>query len=285
MWFTIQVLLPAFLTCVVLTALLSYLGLHVLAREVFFVDIALAQIAAFGTAVAAYFEVEPHTQASYLWSLAFTVTGAGVLAATRVFRKRVPQEAFIGISYAVTAAATILVASFLPHGDEEIKEILVGSLLTIELPEVAQVAVIFAAVGVFHIALRKRFLAMSFAREDPPAGLAAGLWDFAFYGSFGVVVTSAVQTAGVLLVFSFLIVPSVFSALFSRRLLPRLVISWVLGVVVSATGLFASFQLDLPTGATVVVTFGVALILATAVRFLLPNGGATEPAIAPNSSG
>jgi len=279
MLFTVQVLLPAFLACLVLTGLLSYLGLHVLAREVIFVDIALAQIAALGTAVASYVGVEPHTYTSYVWSLGFTVVGAGIFAATRVLRKSVPQEAFIGVTYAVASAVTILVANALPHGDEEIKEILVGSLLTIDLSDVAFTAVVFAAVGAFHVLFRRRFLSLSF---DPDGAASAGwigaLSDFAFYVSFGVVITSAVQMAGVLLVFSFLIVPAVFSALFSRRLLARLVVCWSLGAIVSAVGLFASFKLDVPTGATVVVTFGIALGLGAVASALVPRRNHDESA-------
>ncbi len=268
----LQILLPALLACLVLTGFLSYLGMHVLARGVIFVDIALAQIAALGTAVAAARGVEPHTPQSYVWSLGFTFGGAALFALTRGVRKRVPQEAFIGITYAVAAATAILVASFLPHGDEEIKEILVGSLLTVSLQEVAITAAIFAVLGGFHFALRKKFLALSFehdaamAHEETWREMA---WDLAFYMSFGVVIASSVQMAGVLLVFSFLIVPAVFSALFTHRLGLRLVMGWALGALVSAAGLFASFRFDLPTGAAVVVTFGVALLLGAVARVVL----------------
>ncbi|HEY3447543.1 MAG TPA: metal ABC transporter permease [Myxococcales bacterium] len=263
----LQILLPAFLACLVLTAFLSYLGLHVLAREVIFVDIALAQIAALGTAVAASRNIEPHTTMSYVWSLGFTFGGATLFALTRGLRKRVPQEAFIGITYAVAAAAAILVANSLPHGDEEIKEILVGSLLTVSLREVAITAAVFAVLGVFHFVLRKKFLALSFdhAGPDNDSWSAMG-WDLAFYMSFGVVIASSVQMAGVLLVFSFLIVPAVFSALFTKSLLLRLVMAWTLGAIVSAAGLFASFRFDLPTGAALVVTFGAALLLGALAR-------------------
>src|SRR3954467_14368836 len=161
----LQILLPAFLACLVLTAFLAYLGLHVLAREVIFVDIALAQIAALGTAVASLRGVEPHTAESYIWSLGFTFAGAALFALTRGRRKRVPQEAFIGITYAVAAATSILVANFLSHGDEEIKEILVGSLLTVSFREVAVTAAIFAGLGALHFALRKKFLALSFEHD------------------------------------------------------------------------------------------------------------------------
>jgi zinc/manganese transport system permease protein len=263
--------LPAFCACLVLTGFLSYLGLHVLARGVIFVDIALAQIAALGTAFAASRNIEPHTPESWLFSMGFTFIGAAVFALTRTLRKQVPQEAFIGITYAVAAATAILIANTLPHGDEEIKEILVGSLLTVSFKEVGVTAAVFVALGIFHFVLRKKFLHMSFEHAEGETsgdhdGPKAMLWDMAFYMSFGVVIASSVQMAGVLLVFSFLIVPAVFSALFTQNLMARLLMAWALGAVVSAAGLFASFKFDLPTGAAVVVTFGAALVLGAIVR-------------------
>lgn len=266
----LQIILPGFLACLLLTGFLAYLGLHVLAREVIFVDIALAQIAALGTAVASFSGIEPHTTESYVWSLGFTFGGAALFASTRTLRKRVPQEAFIGITYAVAAASAILVAHHLPHGDEEIKEILIGSLLTVTLPEVGVTALIFAALAVLHVIFRKKFIALSFAHDKAGEdGWRPMLWDLLFYASFGVVITSSVQMAGVLLVFSFLIVPAVFSALFTKSLITRLLMAWVLGAVVSAVGLWGSFELDLPTGAAVVVTFGGALVLGAVVRAVL----------------
>lgn len=264
----LQIILPGFLACLLLTGFLAYLGLHVLAREVIFVDIALAQIAALGTAFASFAGSEPHTPTSYVWSLAFTFVGAALFALTRSVRKRVPQEAFIGITYAVAAAAAILVAKFLPHGDEEIKEILIGSLLTVTMREVGVTAAVFAVLAALHYVFRSGMLRASFGHHDDE-GLKPMLWDLFFYATFGVVITSSVQMAGVLLVFSFLIVPAVISALFTQHLLVRLGVAWALGAVVSALGLWGSFRLDLPTGAAVVVTFGIALVLAAIVRAVL----------------
>lgn len=267
-----EIILPGLLACLLLTGFLSYLGLHVLAREVIFVDIALAQIAALGTAVADYNGVEPHTTGSYLWSLGFTFIGAALFALTRGLRKRVPQEAFIGITYAVAAAGAILVAKFLAHGDEEIKEILIGSLLTVTLKEVGVTTAIFAVLAVVHVIFRKRFLELSFEHDKAEHdGLKPMLWDLLFYATFGVVITSSVQMAGVLLVFSFLIVPAVFSALFTKSLPLRLGMAWVLGAVVSVIGLWGSFKLDLPTGAAIVVTFGIALVIGAIVRVVIPS--------------
>jgi zinc/manganese transport system permease protein len=267
----LQILLPAFCACLVLSSLLSYLGLHVLARGVIFVDIALAQIAALGTAFGASRGVEPHTLESWGYSMAFTFVGAAVFALTRRLRRQVPQEAFIGTTYAVAAATAVLIANTLPHGDEEIKEILIGSLLTVTMNEVGVTAAIFVAVGAFHLALRKRFLALSFGEDEKAEGWNHIGWDLAFYMSFGVVIASSVHMAGVLLVFSFLVVPAVFSALFTQSLWLRLVMAWVLSAVVSATGLWASFKFDWPTGAAVVVTFGAALVLGAIGRLVRRN--------------
>ncbi|HVO29871.1 MAG TPA: metal ABC transporter permease [bacterium] len=270
--FLAQELIAPFLLCVVFTLLLSYLGLHVLAREVIFVDIALAQIAALGTAIANLFGHEPHTWQSFLWSLGFTFAGSLILAGSRSIRKtKIPQEAFIGIVYAIAAAITLLVANFLSEGVDEVREILIGSsLLLVDLKEVAVTAGIFAVLGLVQYLFRKQFLRLSFEEHHEEAhGAKAIAWDLGFYMSFGIVICTSVQRAGVLLVFSFLIVPSVFSALFARKLFSRLLICWVLGIVVSAVGLIAATQIDVSPGAPVVVSFGLVLFLGAIVRGLL----------------
>ena len=269
----LQILLPAFLACLVLTGIHAYLGLHVLAREVIFIDIALAQIAAFGAAVASLHGLETHSRGSYAWSLGFTLVGAVIFALTRGVRHRVPVEAIIGIAYAVAAAGAVLVANSLSHGDEEIKELLVGNLLAVRFEDVAWTALIYAGLGAFHWVFRHKFIALSFDGHVAP-GSSPGrdmLWDLLFYASFGAVITSSVHMAGVLLVFSFLIVPAVFSALFTSRLRLRLLIAWTLGATVSIAGLWGSYKFDLPTGAAVVVTFGGALILGAIAHWLLPS--------------
>jgi zinc/manganese transport system permease protein len=275
----LQILLPAFLACLVLTGIHAYLGLHVLAREVIFIDIALAQIAAFGAAVASLHGMETHSRGSYAWSLGFTLVGAVIFALTRGVRHRVPVEAIIGITYAVAAAGAVLVANFLSHGDEEIKELLVGNLLAVRFQDVAWTAAIYLGLGAFHWVFRRQFIALSFEGHVAPGASARRdmFWDLLFYASFGAVITSSVHMAGVLLVFSFLIVPAVFSALFTSRLQLRLLIAWTLGATVSIAGLWGSFKFDLPTGAAVVVTFGGALILGAIARALLPSKAPPPP--------
>jgi zinc/manganese transport system permease protein len=267
----LDVLLPAFVAGLILTGIHAYLGVHVVERGVIFVDLSLAQIAALGTTIAYLFGHDVHSRAGYLFSLGFTFLGAAVFAFLRVHRKtRIPQEAVIGIAYAVAAAASILAMSRATRETEHLKEMLVGNILSVSWKELAGTAVLYAAVGFFHFLFRRKFLLISMDEEEAERqGLSIRFWDFLFYVSFGFVVTSSVAIAGVLLVFSFLIVPSVSAMLFSDRLGTRLAIGWTMGAVVSALGVYLSYALDLPTGATIVTTFGAALLLLAGLRLLL----------------
>lgn len=258
-----------FAGCVVIVAIHAYLGLHILEREVIFVDLALAQIAALGAAVGLLIGYELDDGMSYLLSLAAALLGAALFATTRTAQARIPQEATIGIVYIVSAAAAILVLDHAPHGAEHLKTLLVGQIVWIDWGGVAQIALIYAAVGALHWKLRERFLTITY-REDEARRRRWSLrwWDFLFYASFGFVITISVPIAGILLVFSFLIVPAVCATLLSARtdLRRRLVTSWVVGACASAMGCAISFAADLPTGATIVCTFGTVLIVIAAGR-------------------
>ncbi len=257
-----------FLAGLILTGIHAYLGVHVVERGVIFVDLSLAQIAALGTTMAILLGSDIHSQTSYFWSLGFTIAGAAIFAFTRVHREtRIPQEAIIGIVYAVSAAAAILAMSKATSETEHLKDMLVGNILSVSQGTVWKTAVLYALVGLFHYVFRKKFLAISIGAHNGDAENIPNLklWDFLFYTSFGFVVTSSVAIAGVLLVFSYLIVPSVAAMLFSKSIGARLAIGWTMGAVVSAIGILLSFKLDLPTGATIVCTFGVALALLAVV--------------------
>ena len=234
-----------------------YLGLHVLARGVIFVDLALAQVAALGITVAFLAGHPIQSAAAYWYALAFAVAGAALFAASRVHRAAIPQEAIIGIVYAVSAAAAVLVVDRAPQGGEHIKQLLVGSILTVTPAEIARLAGLYALIGGLHFAIRRPLLEISFRPEVAAArGRWLRWWDLCFYVSFAIVVTSSVRIAGVLLVFSYLVVPAAVGALVTTSVTGRLLIGWGVGVLVSALGLSASFVLDLPTGAAVVTTFG-----------------------------
>jgi len=265
----VEFLWAPFLACLVLTAIHVYLGLHVLARGVIFVDLALAQVAALGVTIAFLAGHAIQSEAAYWYALAFTLGGAALFAASRARRAPVPQEAIIGIVYAVSAAAAVLVVDRAPQGGEHIKQILVGSILTVTPAEVGTLALLYAPIGVLHWLVRRPLLEISFDPEGAGARRAVRAWDFVFYASFGVVFTSSVRLAGVLLVFAYLIVPATAAAALARSARGRLLVGWALGILVSIAGLVASWTWDLPTGAIVVVTFGVlvaAVATALAVR-------------------
>ncbi len=270
----VEFLWAPLLACLVLTAIHVYLGLHVLARGVIFVDLALAQVAALGVTIAFLAGHAIQSDAAYWYALAFTLGGAALFAASRTRRAPVPQEAIIGIVYAVSAAAAVLVVDRAPQGGEHIKQILVGSILTITPGEVLALALLYAPIGLLHWLVRRPLLEISFDPEGAGAQRAVRAWDFVFYASFGVVVTSSVRLAGVLLVFAYLIVPATAAAALAASARGRLLVGWALGVLVSVGGLMASWTWDLPTGATVVVAFGV--LVAIVALALAARAGVRE---------
>jgi zinc/manganese transport system permease protein len=234
------------------------------------VDLALAQVAALGSTVALLNGYELNSVETYLISLGFTFFGAAVFVLGRVHEDSVPQEAIIGIVYAVSSAAAILVLDKAPHGEEAIKAMLVGSILFVTWPQIVKISAIYFGVGVLHFLLRKKFLLISMnpklARQN---GLWIHFWDFIFYITFGFVVTSSVRIAGVLLVFSYLVVPAVCAMFFVRSVAHRLLIGWGLGFVASIMGLYVSAKWDLPTGASVVTMFGIILAICVAVKYMI----------------
>ncbi|MCX6552186.1 MAG: metal ABC transporter permease [Acidobacteria bacterium] len=269
-WTIIDFLAAPFAASLILTGIHAYLGVHVVERGVIFVDLSLAQIAALGATLALVVEAAGHGEHSnlvYWMSLGFTMIGAAVFATVRTRRSRIPQEAIIGISYAVASAASILAMSKAPSESEHLIGMLVGNILAVSWDEVFKTAALYSAVGVFHFIFRKQFLAISVNHNHPEkTGLNVRWWDFLFYASFGFVVTSSVSIAGVLLVFCYLIVPSVAAMMYAERIGRRLAIGWTMGTIVSAVGVYLSLKLDLPTGATIVCTFGVVLLLMAAAR-------------------
>jgi zinc/manganese transport system permease protein len=275
----LEFLLPAFIASLILTGIHAYLGVHVVERGVIFVDLALAQIAALGATVAIVVGIDPHGRGSYWISLGFTFLGAAIFALARSRRGHVPQEAFIGIAYAVASASAILLMSKATGETEHLKDMLVGNILAVSWAEVRVTALLYGAVGIFHYIFRKKFLLISMNHEKAEqTGLNVRFWDFLFYASFGFVVTSSVAIAGVLLVFCYLIVPSVGAMLFADRIGSRLAIGWTMGTLVSALGVYLSAKIDLPTGATIVVTFGGILILMFLVHVVLHRGREAQSA-------
>ncbi len=265
-----DIMLPAFFECLVLVGIHSYLGIHVIKRQVIFVDLALAQIAALGTTVAFLFGIMPKTTAAYWFSLGFTFIGAAIFSLSRFRQGKIPQEALIGLVYAIAAAVAILVIDKAPHGAEHIKEILTGRILWVKWATIGKAALVYALVGAFHYSFRDKFMLISNHPDEAyRQGISVRFWDFLFYLSFGIVITHSVSNAGVLMVFVFLVAPAVTSIMITDKLWQQLIIGWSMGLIVSVLGLYVSYVADLPSGPTVVSFYGVVMLLVFIAFYII----------------
>ncbi len=266
------------MACVLLPWLLVYLGLHVVQRGIIFIDIAMAQMASLGICVALLFHFDLQSPVTFAIGLGFTLLAAAVFSLTGKRASQVPQEAVIGIAYVVAAATAVLLLSRAAEGDEQIKTMLVGNILLVTPAEVGICFVLFALVGILHFLLRKTFLLVSFNRDGAyEKDLNVRGWDFLFYAAFGLVVTSFVRIAGVLLIFSYLIVPAVCGISLARTVGKRLLIGWLIALLGGVGGLYFSFWGDFPSGAAIVCTFGALLILVSLAAVFVRRPNADVP--------
>ena len=240
-----------------------------LARGVVFVDLSLAQVAALGLTVAILAGHGVQSEAAYWYALAFALGGAVLFALARGYERSIQQEALIGIVYVVSASLGVLALDRAPQGAEHIKQLLIGSILTVTPQEVAALAALYALIGLVHFAVRRALVEVSFGPQLAPSWRRTFLWDVVFYGSFALVVTSSVRIAGVLLVFAYLIVPAALAGLFTSDLRRRLLVAWALGIALTGAGLYASWVWDLPTGPAIVSAFGAATALVGTSGFAL----------------
>ena len=251
----ISFLAAPFVMCLILVGIHCYLGLHVLRREVIFVDLSLAQVASLGSSVALLFHFEHGSSESYFLSLAFTFLAAAYFAWAKKFEHIVSQEVLIALVYAFASSLVILVVSMLAHGAEHIKEILIGKILWVTWDDIFKTGAIYFVVALIHFFFRKQIFAATNGESK------GGLWDFLFYALFGVVITSSVGIAGILLVFSFLVVPALLSMQVSKYIRSQLYTGWGIGSVLALIGMITSYKLDMPAGAIIVVVFTMVPIL------------------------
>ncbi len=262
----LDLMIPPIVAGLVILSIHTYLGLHVIARGVIFVDLAFAQIAALGATVGFLLGVEHDTPMALAFSMGFTLVGALIFSFSRLEETVVPQEAVIGITFVVASAAVILISGFTAEGAEHIAETLTGTLIWVSWPEIIRMALAYTIIGVIYFVFRKPFLTVSLGEHDTPR---ARTWDFLFYALFGIVISFSVPVAGVLMVFSSLVIPAVVAFLFTSRFSAALWIAWAVGAVTLVTGVVASFQADIPTGPLLVCMFGLAMFVGLLIRFVV----------------
>jgi zinc/manganese transport system permease protein len=250
--------------CIILSIIFTYFGCHVLKREIVFVDLSMAQLAALGATVAFIMEIELDTPESLIISVLFILIGGAFFTWTRSFTHRVPQEAIIGIVYIVAASTALLLSSFSVHGDEHLKTMLSGSILWVTWKEVIRLLVVSVIVavllGIYHKKIEEQSLSYKNLRTTGISSF--WKWDFLFYVLLGIVIVFFIKTAGIFTIFTFLIIPATCAALFVSQIVKQFVIGSTLAIAVSFTGLILSFYLDLPTGATLVCSFGITFFIA-----------------------
>ena len=256
-------LTPPFLACSIILLLLGYLGIHVIKREIIFIDIALAQIAAVGaTAAHLLLGSEEGSMTAYLVSFGFTVVAAGFFSQIDKRITQITHEAIIGVSYAIAAALALFILAMAAGGDSHMEHMLTGSILWATWGDILLCAALFGGVGIFHVLFRRRFMYISdnYTSLHKAEGKGPALWDFLFYASLGLVITFSVKIAGVLVIFSFLIIPSVFSAFFASSWKKRIMIAWAIGLAAVICGLLFSYYLDFSTGPSVITFLGLFLV-------------------------
>ena len=299
----IPILIVPFAACLVIAALHGYMGTHVVKRGLIFVDLALAQMAALGVVVAlasepilfnheavnhayaaspesggphkAAFESheaeEQHSETlHYVFSIGFTLIGATLFAFCRFRDERIPHEAIIGIVFVVAAALSVLILSRAPHGHERMEAMLIGNILFVTWGDVLWTLALYAGIGVVHIVFRRKFMAITQdIRGAQASGMWVRLWDLLFYATFGLMVTQSVKMGGVLVVFSYLIIPAVCAGMFLSRFVSQMVLTWIIALLASVLGLAFSAYEDLPTGASLVCTFGALLVACAVIRLVI----------------
>jgi zinc/manganese transport system permease protein len=256
-----------FLGCVLLILIHAYFGIHILERGIIFVDLAMAQFIALGIAIS--FLVGHEGTERNLYAVLFAILGASILALSRRIRKSVNLEAFIGVLYIFSFAGSILILDRTPHGLEEFRNILNGNILWVTPRSLFYAFLLYAAIGLFHFIFRKKFFALSYENESRN-GL---FWEFLFFLSFAFVLVSSVQIAGILQVFSFLVIPALIGRLYTRDPVKILVGGWAIGLAASMLGIALSFVYDLPTAPLIVASLSSAFFLLLVRRTCISGGG------------
>lgn len=276
MFTALEFMLAPFVVCLLLIGINIYFGIHVIKREIIFIDIALAQIATLGATFASILPFlsahhghhhDEQTLAAYLFSIGFTTVAAAVFTILKSRKLPIPLESLIGIAYAVAATGSVILLDKAAGSDVHVKEMVEGSILWVSWSEIIKLFIVFLTIGLFHFIFRKKFIALTdkYNQTNNKNGVTM-LWDFLFYASFGIVVVHSVEVGGILTIFAFLIIPASISALFTRSWLYRILIGWSLGTVVTVSGLYLSWELDVPSAPTVILALGVFLLLALIVK-------------------
>lgn len=275
---SLNFMMAPFLACLILIFIMVYFGIHVIEREIIFIDIALAQIAALGSAASLVLvnlnvvtrhnghEHDSRTFMAYL----FCLLAAGIFTLLKNKKLKIPLEAIIGIAYAVATTSAVIILDKGAGGDVHIHDMLAGTLLWVSWNQVLRLFVIVLVIGLFHYFFREKFKAVTLAYHSDETNIARpGLWDFLFYFTFGIIIVEAVAVGGILTVFAFLIIPASISAFFSKRWIIRILIGLLAGGIATISGLYLSWVMDVPCSPTIILFLAVCLLIAVIIKGII----------------
>jgi len=241
---------------------LSYLGLHVVGRGIVFVDLALGQISSLGGAVAIFLGYGLTTI-----PLAFTLLGALLISLIDIHDKRLKLEAIIGIIYAFTSAATVMLISKTPHGDTDIQEVLFGNILSVNMREITVTFIVFGALLLMHVIFRKKFFELTRSFQSGLVKInVLNIWNSLFYISIGLSIVFAVKISGVIPVFSYLIIPAVSAIMLAKSDKLVIILAMLISFLGAFIGLNVSFHFDFPAGSSIVAVLGAIFLIITSIR-------------------
>jgi zinc/manganese transport system permease protein len=271
----VEFLLTPFIACLLLIFINVYFGIHVIKREIIFIDIALAQIAALGSVVALVIfhclhpemthEHEHHTAFTYIFSVGFIILAALIFTFLKQRKINIPLEAIIGITYALATTGTVIILDKAAGGDVHVHDMLIGSILWVSWHQVTRLFVVVLIVGLFHLMFKEKFRLISGSEPGSNKIKNPRLWDFLFYLSFGLVIIEAVNIAGILTVFAFLIIPASISILLSTDWKKRMLTGWGIGLFAVVIGLYLSLNMDVPSSPVIILILAVALFISLLV--------------------
>ena len=267
-----------FIACLILIIIMVYFGIHVIEREIIFIDIALAQIAALGSAVSLVLEmfnighqhhVQEHDSRTFMAYL-FCLIAAGIFTLLKNKQLKIPLEAIIGIAYAVATTSAVIILDKGAGSDVHVHDMLAGTILWISWHQVMRLFIVVLVIGGFHYFFREKFKALTLNYQGKETNIKyPGLWDFIFYLTFGIVIVEAVFVGGVLTIFGFLIIPSSISVLFATRWSERILIGLAVGGIATILGLYLSWVMDIPCSPAIILFLAACLLLSVLVKFTM----------------
>ncbi|MFC1477127.1 metal ABC transporter permease [candidate division KSB1 bacterium] len=260
-------LAPPITICILFAGILSYFGNHILTRGIIFIDIALAQIAALGTMIGLLLGFAEGARSLEIISLVFTLAIISVFAMTKFEKQVIPQEAIIGIIYGLGLGLATLLSEKIPGGSNFITKTITGNILWVTWDQVFWTFLLFAAIAVLHVLLRKHFVKISESRENLPYSIGkVRFYELIFYITFSIVVVRAVPIGGIFLVFTLLIAPTAMATLFTQNWTARFIWSWIIGILGSMAGIYISYTFNISNGPAIVCMLGVFVFIMAFIR-------------------